>query len=110
MIARIWHGKTSMENFETYTEFLKQTAIPDYQQTTGFKGLTFLRQTQNNEGHFTLITYWENLEVIKNFAGQNFEKAKYYPQDKNFLLAFEENVQHLEVFATGNSTIDKLTC
>lgn len=100
MIARIWHGKTTIENFETYTEFLKKVAIPDYQKTPGFKGLSFLRQIRNNEGHFNLITYWDNLEVIKSFAGQDLEKAKYYPEDKGFLLEFEEHVQHFEVFAS----------
>ncbi len=99
MIARIWHGKTSIANFEAYTEFLRKVAIPDYQKTTGFKSLSFLTQIKNNEGHFTLVTYWENLEVIKNFAGNDFEKAKYYPEDNNFLLEFEPYVEHFEVFA-----------
>lgn len=98
MIARIWHGKTSVENYETYSEFLKNVAVPDYKKTKGFKELTFLRDIVNNEGHFTLITFWENLEVIKNFAGDDFEKAKYYPEDDGFLLEFEEKVQHHEVF------------
>lgn len=40
MIARIWHGKTSIEKFDAYTDFLKQVAIPDYQKTGGFWGLT----------------------------------------------------------------------
>jgi hypothetical protein len=39
------------------------------------------------------------MEVIKNFAGQDIEKAKYYPEDDDFLLEFEEKVQHFEVFA-----------
>ncbi len=81
MIARIWHGKTSIANYEAYTAFLKQVAIPDYQKTTGFKNLTFLKAIKDKEGHFTLITFWENFEVIKNFAGEDFEKAKYYPED-----------------------------
>ena len=88
MIARIWHGKTSAADF------------PDYEKTIGFKGLTFLRNIRNNEAHINLITYWENMEVIKNFAGKDFEKAKYYPEDDNFLLEFEEKVEHYEVFAT----------
>ena len=99
MIVRIWHGKTSIEDYEAYTDFLKRVAIPDYQKTVGFKELTFLRSIKDNEGHFTLITYWENLEAIKNFAGDDFEKAKYYSEDNNFLLEFEEKVQHYEVFA-----------
>jgi heme-degrading monooxygenase HmoA len=99
MIARIWHGKTRIEDYETYTAFTKKTAIPDYSKTEGFIKLSFLRNIKNNEAHFTLITYWENLEVIKNFAGEDFEKAKYYPEDHNFLLEFEEKVEHFEVFA-----------
>ena len=99
MIARIWHGKTNSKDFEAYTEFLKKVAIPDYQKTKGFKGLSFLRQIKGDEGHFTLITYWEDWEVIKNFAGEDVEKAKYYPEDDDFLLEFEEHVQHYEVFA-----------
>ncbi len=99
MIARIWHGKTSIEKYEDYTSFLKQVAIPDYKKTDGFKDLTFLRNIEDNEGHFTLITYWGNLEIIKNFAGDDFEKAKYYSEDNDFLIEFEEKVKHYEVFA-----------
>ena len=100
MIARIWHGKTDKSNFEKYSIFLKEVAIPDYRKTLGFRSLTFLRNIKGNEAHFNLITYWDNLEVIKNFAGQDFEKAKYYPEDDNFLLEFEERVEHYEVFAS----------
>ena len=100
MVARIWHGKTSELNFDAYTDLLKRLAIPDYEKTTGFKGLSFLRNIENGEAHFTLITYWENIESIKNFAGEDFEKAKYYKEDSNYLLAFEEKVKHFEVFAT----------
>jgi len=100
MIARIWHGKTDNSQFETYSKFLQEVAIPDYSKTTGFKGLSFLRNIKTNEAHFTLITYWDNLDVIKNFAGTDYEKAKYYPEDKDFLLEFEEHVEHYEVFET----------
>ncbi|WP_228515127.1 MULTISPECIES: antibiotic biosynthesis monooxygenase family protein [unclassified Flavobacterium] len=99
MIARIWHGKTRIEDSEAYTAFTRKTAIPDYSKTDGFIKLSFLRNIKNGEAHFTLITYWENLEVIKNFAGEDFEKAKYYPEDNDFLLEFEEKVAHFEVFA-----------
>ena len=99
MIARIWHGKTTTDKFNAFTEFLKKVAVPDYSKTKGIISLTFLKRVENNEGHFTLITYWENLEVIKRFAGDDFEKAKYYPEDDTFLLEFEEKVLHYEVFA-----------
>ena len=99
MIARIWHGRTKNKDYKAYTEFMKIKAIPDYKNTKGFVKLVFLRNIKENVGHFTLITFWENLEVIKNFAGEDFEKAKYYPEDEKFLLEFEEKVTHFEVFA-----------
>ncbi len=99
MIARIWHGITEVFHYEAYTEFLKSTAIPDYQKTPGFVRLTFLRRIEEDVAHFELITFWEDLEVIKNFAGEDYEKAKYYPEDTDFLLEFEERVRHFEVFA-----------
>lgn len=99
MIARIWHGRTKKQDYEAYTAFLKNVAIPDYRRTSGFKKLSFLRKIDQDTAHFTLITYWENIEVIKNFAGEDYEKAKYYPEDQNFLIEFEENVTHFEVFA-----------
>ncbi len=103
MIARIWQGKTKIEDFEAYTAFLKKRAIPDYQNTEGFVKLVFLRKADGAVGLFKLITFWENLEVIKNFAGADCEKAKYYPEDERFLLEFEEKVIHYEVFAEENA-------
>ena len=99
MIARIWHGRTRAEDYEAYTEFLKERAIPDYRNTKGFVKLVFLRSVKGGEGHFTLITFWESLDAIKRFAGEEYEKAKYYPEDKDYLLEFEEEVEHYEVFA-----------
>lgn len=105
MIARVWHGRTRIKDYEAYSEFMKDKAIPDYQKTDGFVRLVFLRSIRENAGHFTLITFWENLQVIKNFAGEDFEKAKYYPKDKNFLLEFEDKVTHHEVFAESKDPV-----
>lgn len=43
MIARIWHGKTKIEDYEAYRDFIIKTAIPDYEKTSGFIKLSFLR-------------------------------------------------------------------
>lgn len=102
MIARIWHGRTKADDYEEYTEFMKTEAIPDYKKTAGFVKLVFLRRLDGEIAHFDLITYWENLEVIKNFAGEDYEIAKYYPEDERYLLEFEEKVSHHEVFAEIN--------
>lgn len=99
MIARIWKGKTKIEHLEEYTEFMKVRAIPDYKKTDGFVKLSFLKRTDHEYAYFNLITYWTDLKVIENFAGPDLEKAKYYEEDKNYLIDFPEKVTHYEVFA-----------
>lgn len=99
MIARIWEGKTKIEHLSEYEDFMKVRAIPDYGKTTGFVKLMFLKNTDKQFVYFKLITVWDNLEVIKNFAGDDYEIAKYYPEDKNYLIDFPEKVTHFEIFA-----------
>jgi heme-degrading monooxygenase HmoA len=99
MIARIWKGRTRLEHYEDYTDFTRRNAVPDYSNTEGFIGLSFLRKKSGTEAHFTLITYWKDIDAIKRFAGDDYERAKYYPEDQFFLLEFPERVEHFEVFA-----------
>jgi heme-degrading monooxygenase HmoA len=99
MIARIWKGKTKLEHLDEYSDFMRIRAIPDYSKVDGFLKLTFLKRSDDVYAYFELITFWENMEVIKGFAGNDFEKAKYYSEDKNYLIEFPEKVTHYEVFA-----------
>jgi len=97
MIARIWHGTTEAAKADDYVELLKQTGIPDYRNTKGNLGAYVLRRIENEKAHFLTLSFWESLGAIKAFAGEDYQKARYYPQDKEFLLEFEPGVQHYEV-------------
>ena len=59
---------------------MKVKMIPDYSQVDGFIKLTFLKRIDTRYAYFDLITYWENMDVIKEFAGKDFEKAKILPR------------------------------
>ena len=98
MIARIWEGRTSLAKAEDYKKFLLKVAVHDYKSVKGLLGIQFFHRVENNEAHFTLITLWSSVDVIKKFAGADYDKAKYYPSDKDFLLEFPEKVRHFEVF------------
>lgn len=97
MIARMWHGKVPTAKAKAYREFLNQRAIPDYQSVEGNKGVYILEQTEGEITHFVTLSFWENIEVIKGFAGEDTDVAKYYEEDKDFLLEFEPKVLHYEV-------------
>jgi uncharacterized damage-inducible protein DinB len=51
------------------------------------------------------VTEWTDLDAVKEFAGQDYDKAKYYPFDDNMLLEFEEYVQHYETNNVSNQKI-----
>ncbi len=97
MIARTWHGITDASRADEYLDYLNKTGVPEYRTTQGNLGVYVLRRIDGNEAHFLLLTLWESEEAIKRFAGSNIEKAKYYPEDEQFLLELEPTVTHYEV-------------
>ena len=105
MITRIWHGKTSLENAERYLQFLLQDGTKEYWQTEGIQSVKIWRQKDDNCCHFWTVTEWTTIDAIKRFAGEDYEKAKYYPQDTGILLEFEEKVNHYETFTLTNPGI-----
>jgi heme-degrading monooxygenase HmoA len=97
MIARLWHGRTPASLADDYYVFLQRRAYPDYSSTSGNRGVWFLRSFDGDTAHFLLITLWDSVESIQGFAGDDYQKAHYYPEDKDYLLEFEENAVHYEV-------------
>ena len=97
MIVRMWHGRVPTDKAEAYRRFLNETAIPDYSSVDGNLGVYILERREGDVTHFITLTFWEDMEAIKRFAGDDPEVAKYYPQDKDFLLEFEPGVVHYEV-------------
>ena len=97
MIARIWHGRTRAGDAEAYLAFLRERAIPDYESIPGNRGVWLLHRLEGGEAHFLTLTHWDDYAAIRAFAGEDFARAKYYPEDRDFLLEFEPNVQHYEI-------------
>lgn len=98
MIVRMWHGIVDASKADEYASFMKERAVPDYSSVKGLKKLLFLRRLQGDVAHFLLVTHWESIEAVKKFAGENPEKAKYYPEDDEYLLEKEGTSTLYEVF------------
>lgn len=97
MIVRMWHGRVETSKAQAYREFLNTRAIPDYQSVTGNISVHILERNEGDVTHFISLTFWKNMDVITGFAGDDPDVAKYYPEDKEFLLEFEPTVVHYEV-------------
>ncbi|UCC87074.1 MAG: hypothetical protein JSV81_19820 [Anaerolineales bacterium] len=97
MIARMWHGVTRAADAQAYFNYLNQTGVPDSQATPGNQGMYVLRKVEGDVAHFVLISLWDSWEAIQRFAGQDVERARYYPEDESYLLELEPTVTHYEV-------------
>ena len=103
MIARLWHGRTRAADAPAYREFLRERAIPDYRSVPGNLAVRILERADGEVAHFVTLTYWDGFESIRAFAGDDIERAKYYPEDDGFLLEFEPTVVHYEVVGAADA-------
>jgi heme-degrading monooxygenase HmoA len=101
MIARTWHGRVPAAQADAYHAYLLRTGLGDYASTPGNRGVQVLRRTEGEITHFLLITLWDSLDAIRAFAGPDYERARYYPEDDDYLLEKEPFVTHYEVLSTS---------
>ena len=99
MVARVWVGKTKIEYSKKYLNIIVERDIPNYRKTIGFIKLTFLERSDTQFTYFKLLTFWEDIDVVKNFTGPNFDKAMSYKEDKKYLVDFPGSVEHYQVFS-----------
>ena len=97
-ITRIWHGETKTEHADIYLKYIEETGMREYRNVDGNLSAKILRSIEGDICHFLTVTEWDSYESIKKFAGDEFEKAKYYAEDNKYLLEFEDKVQHYETF------------
>ena len=58
-----------------------------------------LRHDEPDRTEFVFLSLWESMDVIRGFAGEEVERARYYPEDHDFLLSLEPTVRHYETTA-----------
>lgn len=104
MIARTWHGVVRLEKADEYHEYILRTGVPAYKATPGNLGVHILRRIEGDRAHFLLISYWESLEALRGFAGNDVEAARYFPEDREFLLELEPRVTHYDVLISDVGT------
>ncbi|HSM97319.1 MAG TPA: hypothetical protein VLT91_14845 [Rhizomicrobium sp.] len=103
MIVRMWKGLVPQEKKAAYVEYLHKTGLSDYANTPGNKGVFLLCRDVGGDVEFVTMTYWDSVDSIKRFAGEDYERARYYPEDANFLRSFAPTVDHYEVLSASNA-------
>ena len=97
MIARFWRGVTPKSKADDYFAYLEETGLKEYRATKGNRGVYVFRQIEGDRAIFLLLSLWDSYDAIKGFAGPDYERAVYYPEDRKLLLELEPKVSHYEI-------------
>ena len=97
MIARIWKGAVRRRDGDSYAAYMRETGIAGYLATPGNRGAWMLRRDLDDRVEFVMFTFWDSLEAVKAFAGQDYETAVFYPKDDHFLVERDLTATHYDV-------------
>jgi len=99
MVARVWYGYTSIENADAYETFLKTEFLPTVQRKNipGYRKFQLLRREEKGEVIFMTMMWFDSLEQIKAFAGEDYQKAVVHPTAQALLKKYDKYSQHFEV-------------
>ena len=99
MIARIWHGNTEKANADGYEKLVKEEVFPEIEGKSGggLKGIQLLRQEKSIEVEFTTIIWFEDLDAVKKFVGEDYETAYVPDKARKLLSGYDKKVIHAEL-------------
>ena len=100
MVGRIWHGWTEPENADKYEKLLKEEIFPGIaaKKVIGYKEIQlFRRPINNNQVEFITIMWFDSWNAVKQFAGEDYERAYVPTKAREVLARFDERSQHYEI-------------
>jgi heme-degrading monooxygenase HmoA len=104
MIIRTWEGRTHLSDGDAYERFMIDRAAPDYSSVDGLQRLYFARRDVGDAAHFLLITCWKSISAVKAFTAGDPCAAKYYPEDRAFLLEQDPAAKNFRLFHSAQSS------
>jgi hypothetical protein len=101
MISRVWHGYTTTANADPYESLLKAEIFTGIQnrQIVGYKGIQLFRRNLDVEVEFITVMWFDSIDAVRVFAGEDYEVAVVPPKARSLLSRFDARSQHYEVKA-----------
>ena len=97
MITRIWRGWTRPEDTDAYAEYILNTGIAEYKATPGNRGAYLISRPDGERTEFVTVSFWDDNDSIVAFAGEDIDRAVFYPEDDRYLVGRETTVKHFRV-------------
>jgi len=99
LISRVWHGWTTPASADAYESLLKSEIFEGIRrrQIAGYRGIHLLRRNLGDEVEFITIMWFDSIEAVRAFAGEDYEVAVVPPKARALLSRFDARSQHYEV-------------
>jgi heme-degrading monooxygenase HmoA len=97
MIGRVWHGWTTPGNADAYEALLRREILPSIHRVSGHRGATLLRRDLGEEVEFVTLTFFDSMEAVRAFAGEDHEKAVVPAEARKLLARFDARAIHFQV-------------
>ena len=97
-ILREWRAEVARDKKEAYLNYVLQTGIAEYKSCSGNLGAAAaVRDIDEQRSEIVTLSWWTSFDAIRSFAGDDIDRAKYYPADDMYLLTRPETVIHYEM-------------
>jgi heme-degrading monooxygenase HmoA len=97
MIARTWRGAVRTADAAAYAAYIDETGMKAYAATPGNQGAYMLTREVGELTEFTTLSFWDSVDAIRAFAGEDYETAVFYPEDDRYLVERDATCTHYEV-------------
>ena len=99
MISRHWRGVAKPLHADDYVQHLRFETFPELSKIPGFISASILRRQIQRGVEFLIVTNWESIAAIEQFAGQDSEIAVVPEKVQNIMLDYDPRASHYEVLA-----------
>jgi heme-degrading monooxygenase HmoA len=97
MISRQWCGIAKVADADRYVTHLKTETFPAIAKIPGFVGAAILRRAVTGGVEFRIVTTWESLAAIREFAGESAEVAVVPEKVQAMMVSYDRVVSHYEI-------------
>jgi antibiotic biosynthesis monooxygenase (ABM) superfamily enzyme len=99
MICRLWRGWTAPDNADAYERIVRSEVIPDIEarRIPGFRHIDLMKRTLGDEVEFQTCMWFDSLEAIKAFVGEDHSVSHVPESARSVLKRFDERAAHYEV-------------
>src|ERR1700722_7492464 len=106
MVCRVRRGWTTRDDAQKYDDYLQKELFPRLDRelrTQGYRGYQLLRLARGEEVEFMTMLWFESIENLRSFAGENYGASVIFEEARSLLVLFAERADHYQLGGSSSS-------